>query len=213
MPRTISLIALLLLAFAPVVAQKTATPPQKPEAKKEAPTTQVQMGPNGQTGVVYGPGHAFSLDAPAQWVLDNQSGVDQGLQAVFYPVGKSWTNSPSVMYANVYLKKDQKDENAATVAAKDIADFRKHSRTFKVLDADPLPVGDLAGDKPRTALVKYFSGDDFGNFEAVAYINESKVVVMLVLSARKEEEFKKALPVFAELVRSYHFLTDKVILD
>lgn len=212
MPRRILLIALLLLAFAPAAAQKPADPPQKPEAKQETPS-KVQMGPDGQTGVVYGPGHAFSLDAPAQWVLDNQSGVDQGLQAVFYPTGKSWTNSPAVMYANVYLKKDQKDENAATVAARDIADFSKHSRTFKVLDADPLPVGDLADDKPRTALVKYFSGDNFGNFEAVAYINESKVVVMLVLSARKEEEFKKSLPIFAELVRSYHFLTDKVILD
>jgi hypothetical protein len=210
MPRTISLIALLLLAFTPVIAQKSAAPPQKPEAKKEAPAT-VQTGP--QTGVVYGPGHAFSLDAPEQWVLDNQSGVDQGLQAVFYPVGKSWTNSPTVMYANVYLKKDQKAENAATVAAKDIADFRKHSGKLNVLDADPLPLGDPANDQPRKALVKYFSGDDFGNFEAVAYINESSVVVMLVLSARKEDEFKKALPAFAELVRSYRFLTDKVISD
>lgn len=209
MPRTIPLIALLLLAFAPVPAQKSADPPQKPEAKKEAKREVLEV----QSGVVYGPGHAFSLDPPAQWVLDNQSGVDQGLQAVFYPTGKSWTNSPAVMYANVYLKKDPKNENAATVAAKDIADFRKHSRTFKVLDADPLPVGDLVDDKPRQALVKYFSGDDFGNFEAVAYINESKVVVMLVLSARKEDEFKKALPAFADLVRSYHFLTDKVILD
>lgn len=211
MPRTILLIGLLLLALAPARAQKPAPPP-KPEAKKETPS-KVQMGPDGQTGVVYGPGHAFSLDPPEQWVLDNQSGVDQGLQAVFYPVGKSWTNAPVVMYANVYLKKDTTKEDALSVAAKDVADFRKHSRTFKVIDADPLPLGDLVDDQPRKALVKYFSGDDYGNFEAVAYINESKVVAMLVLSARKEEEFKKALPTFAKLVRSYHFLTDKVILD
>jgi surface antigen len=204
MARTILLIALLVMCFAPgLAARQKASTANKP----------VQPGPSDRTGVIFGPGHAFSLDAPDQWVLDNESGSAQGLQAVFYPVGKSWTNAPVVIYANVILKKNPRTENARTVAARDIADFRKKSPTLKVTDAAPLPTGDQVAGHPKRAIVKYFSGDDFGNSEAVAYIDESKVVVMLVLSSRKETNFQPALPTFAQLVRSYRFLTDKVISD
>ena len=34
-------------------------------------------------GIIFGKDHAYVLTAPKGWVLDNQSGVDQGIHAVF----------------------------------------------------------------------------------------------------------------------------------
>jgi hypothetical protein len=56
------------------------------------------------SGIIYGNSHVFTLKAPEGWVLDNQSGVSQGLHAVFYPKGQTWRNSPIVAYTNTRVK-------------------------------------------------------------------------------------------------------------
>src|SRR5438046_9635152 len=52
-------------------------------------------------GIVYGPKAAFNISAPEGWVLDNESGVDQGMPCVLYPKGSSWSNAKTVMYAKI----------------------------------------------------------------------------------------------------------------
>jgi len=52
---------------------------------------------NMNTGIIYGTDHAYSLTAPEGWVLDNSSGVVQGLYAVFYKQGESWDKAETVM--------------------------------------------------------------------------------------------------------------------
>jgi hypothetical protein len=51
------------------------------------------------------------------------------------------------------------------------------------------------------------------NSEAIAYLDEAKVVIMLVLSARSKKEFEAELPAFNGLVSSYLFLGDKVTIQ
>src|SRR5262249_19734217 len=52
-------------------------------------------------GIVYGPKAAFNIGAPKGWVLDNESGQEQGLPCVLYPKGQSWANAKTVMYAKI----------------------------------------------------------------------------------------------------------------
>ena len=40
---------------------------------------------NYRGGIVYGPKAAFNISAPEGWVLDNESGRDQGMPCVLYP--------------------------------------------------------------------------------------------------------------------------------
>jgi hypothetical protein len=40
-------------------------------------------------GIVYGPKAAFNIAAPEGWLLDNESGKEQGLPCVLYPKGES----------------------------------------------------------------------------------------------------------------------------
>ena len=171
-------------------------------------TNKVKQKENFNAGIIYGKGHAFFLTAPKGWVLDNSSGVSHGLHAVFYLEGNSWSNGTSVMYANTTLKEIQGDEPVEKVIEGDISRFKANSPNLNVIDAAPL----LTRDNKK-CIVKYFSGDIHGNYEAVAYIDERKVVVMIVLTSRKKEEFDLSLPAFKELVASYQFITDDVRIE
>lgn len=166
----------------------------------------------GNSGIIYGKNHGFTLTAPKGWVLDNKSGVKDGLHAVFYPVGSSWLKGSVVMYANVYHKKDVKGESLEQIIAGDVAEYKKRAAGLKVTDAKPLPTKWDKGVKDKEATIKHFTDDEHGINEAVAYIDEGKVVVILVLNAQTKKDFELSLPAFKELVGSYFFLTSSVIM-
>jgi hypothetical protein len=158
------------------------------------------------SGIIYGTGHTFVLTAPPGWVLDNQSGAQQGLYAVFYPKGSSWKGSKAVMYANTTLK--EKGETLESFMKFDEANYRDNYKTKKMEDAAPLAIAN-----GRKVPVKYFLGDQNGNYEAVAYVDEKTIVAFLVMTAREEGLFRKDLPLFQKLVASYSFLTTDVVED
>jgi len=158
------------------------------------------------SGIVYGEQHAFMILAPVGWILDNESAADQGIHAVFYPKGSSWSKAPAVMYANA-VRKREGTANVQEFINYDLAKFKK--RNPKIV----MTVGRaLKTEDGKTAQVRLFQGDRWGNQEAVAYIDEPAVMVILVLSARSQEAFQKSLPAFERLVASYRFFTDDVKL-
>lgn len=163
------------------------------------------------SGIIYGKGYSFALTAPKGWVLDTTSGRQQGLQAVIYPKGSSWKTSGAVMYANVYQKTDSTKETLQAIIANDVADFKKDSPNLKVVDADAIPTRADARSKDKKATVKYFTADRYGNSEAVAYIDEGNLVVMLVLNTRSQRDFEASLPAFKEFVGSYLFLATSIV--
>ena len=134
-------------------------------------------------------------------MLDNQNAVSQGVHAVFYPRGGSWKYSTTVMYANGYGKENDNHTIYEFIASDSIS-FVKKNTSIIILDASFLKTAD-----DKKAVVKWFF---YSQYEAVAYINESKSVNIIVLSARTEEQFKDAYPAFEKLVASYHFITDQV---
>jgi hypothetical protein len=154
-----------------------------------------------QTGMVYGDSHAFFVTAPAGWVLDNRSGLRDGVHAAFYPQGSSWTDSPAVMYANGSTRSS--GQTLDSFIADDIQTFRGRSPQIQVKEGPSIKTKD-----GRVAVVRYFSGDQSGNYEAVAYIAEKKAMIVLALSARSQDAYQRSLQSFQELVRNYTFISD-----
>lgn len=161
------------------------------------------------SGIIYGNNHSFMLTAPNGWVLDNKSGVPNGLHAVLYPVGSSWTNATAVMYANTVDKSVSGNETLDKVIEHDVDTFKKRSQNLALKEGDFLSTS----SQNKKATAKHFSGDLYNNYEAVAYIDENKVVVIIVLSAKNRDAYEKSLPSFKELVGSYQFFTEDVRID
>ena len=154
-------------------------------------------------GIIYGKDHAFSLQAPKGWMLDNESGVDQGVRAVFYPKGSNWADSKVVAYARSRPKTDQiatADDAAKAV----IEDFHAHGSP----KYDGKRIKTMKADSGREVVIYHFSGDQWGNSEAVAYFVEEKTVNFLVLTSRDAKVFADALPAFEALAKSYIFMGD-----
>jgi hypothetical protein len=62
------------------------------------------------------------------------------------------------------------------------------------------------GDIPfngRAAKLRYFHGVNQGSAEAVAYIDEEKIVALVVLSSKTEKGLTKALPLLLGVLETY----------
>ncbi len=156
------------------------------------------------TGVIQGDNHAFSIAAPKGWVLDNQSGQHQGLQAVFYPNGSSWKGARSVMYVNTDARKPGQPVEAYIES--ELKEFsREFGESFNAREWEAIKTSDS-----KWAHVRRLTGDTWGNYESIAYIEESGVFVLIVLTARDEESYKQSQQAFEELVKSYRFVKNEM---
>jgi hypothetical protein len=150
------------------------------------------------TGMLYGADHAFFITAAKGWVLDNESGVKQGLYMTFYPVGYTWANSPAIAYGRKVTKdkdirsvKDQAESTVKMFHEKGSPNYKITHRTSVAL-----PNG-------KKVPVYYYAGDQWGNFEAAAYFEEENTINFLVFNCRNKADFDKYLPGFEQMVRSY----------
>lgn len=200
-------VALLATTQVSAIAEDTLSKSKQEEpAGKSAPQVSSQPEREAAGGLLYGKDHSYLLGAPKGWILDSESGKPQGLVAVFYPKGGSWADSPSVMYSRIQPKKGK---TFAEAIQWDIDYMKKQSPMIQVTMQEPI----IYGKDKKKAEVRYLTGEHDRNLEAVAYLEEAKWVVLIVLTARNEQTFKESLPAFKELVESYRYLTDRVKIE
>ena len=155
------------------------------------------------TGIIYGKNHSFKLTAPSEWILDNKSGVSQGIHAVFYKKGFTWSNAETVMYANTSPLKIPKQETLSELMKYDADRFRENYPGINITNGKEIKINDKT-----VAIVKRFGSKSYGNYEAIAYIDEGKTGIMIVMSSRTEFGIERDYEKFVELVKSYDFIAD-----
>ena len=152
----------------------------------------------GGMGIIHGDEYAFALVAPPGWMVDTESAAAQGLQAVFYPKGRTWADSPAVAYGRG-RPKDDKVKTVSDQVRTTLARFAQRGHD----DIRAIPVGTIRLKDGKTAAVYHFTGDQYGNYEAVAYIDEPRTLNFIVLSAADRAAFEEALGPFRALAASY----------
>ena len=154
----------------------------------------------GGRGMLFGADHAFAVTATPGWILDNQSAVHQGLHMVFYPREETWSSSPVIIYGQAVAI-----AQAATIESQveqTISDFRRNGSPN--YSSKATPPFTLSG--ARTAEIYHYTGDQWGNYEAAAYIQETDTINFLVFNAKTKESFEKYLVDFKKIVSSYQNL-------
>lgn len=148
-------------------------------------------------GILFGRHFAFAIQAPKGWLFDNQSGVPQGLHAVLYRKGETYSKSDSMMYARGSDEDPGQPRTIDQFIADDLADFRENSPDVRTFD-----IGSFALEDGTPVRVIGFRGDQWGNVEAVAYVEHGCDFYMLVLTARSQQRFDADLPAFREFVHT-----------
>lgn len=110
------------------------------------------------------------------------------------------------MYCNTALK-TKGNETIDKVIEYDINNFKLKNRA-NVNSGENLNLSDN-----KAAIVKYFYDSTNSNYEAVAYIDEKSVVVLIVLSSRDREDYESSIEPFKDLVSSYYFINDNVKIE
>ena len=172
-----------------------------------AETSAVRQEPNSRTGMMHGPGHAYLIEAPEGWVLDTQVGRSMGLYAVFYREGETWRDAEAFMYVNTAAPDRGDSAHAEAVARRDSLKFVTDNPLIMITEADPILL-----QNGNHAIVRHFTGDVYGNYEAAVYVPEKTITPIFILSARSLIAFEEALPAFEQLVRSYKWLGTKVTI-
>ena len=153
---------------------------------------------NGQTHTVIleSDGGSFAIEGPKNWIADRKVGHRLGVCCVYYEKG-SWDTAETVMYPNI-VTKGRGRATLQELMDSDLATFRKDNPGMTYVDGD-IPFNG------RTARVRYFHGVNQGSSEAVAYIDEEKIIALVVLSSKTEKGLVKALPLLAETLETYKY--------
>jgi hypothetical protein len=152
-------------------------------------------------GIVYGPKAAFNISAPEGWVLDNESGAEQGLPCVLYPKGESWADARTVMYAKIASTQYEDAEKFAAVAIKQMEST--HGKPKEKIDKG------TTGNGQPFFINEYPATKTYSQWERVAYVQLPKAVAYIVLSSRNEASYRKDSPALREVLKTFAYLEPK----
>ena len=156
-------------------------------------------------GIVYGPKAAFNISAPEGWVLDNESGVSQGMPCVLYPKGSSWSDSGTIMYAKIPSTQYEDVDKFVAIAIKEMKD--RHG----------LPKEKIESGKTRDGrsyfINEYPATQNYSQWERVAYIQLPHAVAYIVLSSRDEPSYRKDAPALTEVLKTFGYLEPKSVQE
>ena len=149
-------------------------------------------------GIVYGPKAGFNISAPEGWVLDNESGADQGMPCVLYRKGSSWSNAKTVMYAKIA---STQFEDVNVFVAMAIKEMKK---------THGAPKEKIASGKTRDGhdyfINEYPATKSYSQWERVAYVQLPRAVAYIVLSSRDEASYRKDSGALQEALKTFMYL-------
>ena len=180
-------------------------------AQENAPDSKKAAGgkkPDDNCGMLYGRNHSVLFCAPDGWVLDTGIMNDKGIFAVFYPKTSNWDEArrfKTFMYFNVVDMAEKETVESRMDA--DVKEEMQNDPEAKVKPSTKIQIGN------RSIPVLEFSLSGKKGHEAVAYIGESKVLVMIVISSANEGLFMQDYPSFEKLAKSYQFITSDVHIE
>ncbi len=149
-------------------------------------------------GIVYGPKAAFKIDAPEGWVLDNKSGVKQGLPCVLYPKGSAWADAKTIMYAKIAGTQFEDVNAFVSTAIKEME--RVHGKP-----KEKIASGKTA-DGHDYFINEYPASKTYSQWERVAYVQLPHAVAYIVLSSRDKTSYSKDAPALEKVLKSLVYL-------
>lgn len=157
----------------------------------------------GQAGVsvlMYRDGAGFYIDVPKGWIVDQEVGKRHGTCCVYYPKGATWNSAETVMYPNIATK-GPGQRTLDEFMESDLKTFRTHDPEMKYEDAQDVPL-----ERKRVAKVRVFRGVNRGSSEAVAYVDEEKIIALFVMNSKTAQGLNGSMPLFLSAVKSYLYM-------
>jgi hypothetical protein len=152
-------------------------------------------------GIVYGPKAAFNISAPDGWVLDNESGVNQGLPCVLYPKGESWADARTVIYAKIASTQYEDAEKFVVVAIKEME--KTHGKPKEKIGSGKTK------DGHEYFINEYPATKTYSQWERVGYVQLPHAVAYIVLSSQDQASYRKDSGALEKVLKTLVYLEPK----
>jgi hypothetical protein len=156
-------------------------------------------------GIVYGPKAAFNIAAPEGWVLDNESGAQQGLPCVLYPKGSAWADAKTIIYAKIASTQFEDVNAFVAMAIKEMA--KTHGKPKEKIASGE------THDGHDYFINEYPATKNYSQWERVAYVQLPHAVAYIVLSSRSEASYRKDAPALERVLKTFNYLEPKPVQE
>jgi hypothetical protein len=178
----------LLFLISPAVCQQSGRPSDPAHDR------------GGGGAILYSEGGAFMIAAPKGWSLDREVGQRLGTCCVFYPESSTWDDAETVIYPNI-VSKGPGQQTLHELMASDLNDFRDHNPKMSFEDGEEIPLKNR-----RIAKVRYFYNVNQGSSEAVAYVDEEKIIALVVVSSKTKKGLNESIPLLRSALQTYAYM-------
>ncbi len=151
------------------------------------------------SGIIYGPGFAFTLTAPPGWRLDENAAQENDLFAAVLPDHKSWKRAKVRMYASIVRLDTTKHETIQTVMKRDAKYFKTRSNSLQITDLDTLSQGE------QTIYLRTIIGVENEPYKIIGYADEGNLIVLIGMGTTKKSLFDENINNFRSLLGSFRF--------
>ena len=158
----------------------------------------------GGSPLLYSDGGGFFIDRPKGWIVDHEVGQRLGTCCVFYPKDATWENAQTIMYPSI-VTKSPGQQTVKEFMESDLTEFRQHDPDMSYEDAEDIPL-----KHNRIAKIRKFYNVNHGATEAVAYIDEEKIIALVVVSSKTKDDLKQAMPLLRSALETYLYMDVKV---
>ncbi len=164
---------------------------------------QVNLAPKGNEKpvILISTSHQYSLIPPDGWECENQNTKGPASFAVFYEKGYSFNTAGTVMFVNSSSMNNSNRKKVEDFMKADSVFYREHYPHVSFKTEKPLKINDNLWAR----LVVLNSSADHA-FDAYAYIDAGKSVVIIGISSENKNNFDKMMKAFTDLVKSYQFI-------
>lgn len=160
----------------------------------------------GAGGVIFGPGFAFVMGAPENWIFDSERAPSIGSRVVIYPAGTDLNHTQVIIHANALPL------NELTLQEwieQDIGNLEEEFPGIVVKEHPGLKTADTL-----TAVVREFEPAEsrYGLYERIAYIDIGENVAIVSLSAQNKEAYDESIEAFEYVVTEFRKVDKQIIL-
>jgi hypothetical protein len=172
-----------------------------PAVSQQMNHKQKNSGLQNRTVILYSEGGSFLIEGPKGWIADRKVGRRLGVCCVYYHKG-SWDTAETVMYPNI-VTKGADQETLKELMDSDLAKFREDNPGpgMSYVEGADIPL-----KHDRTAKLRYFYDVNEGSSEAVAYIEEEKIIALVVVSSKTEWGLNDAMPLLRKVLETYTYM-------
>jgi len=168
--------------------------------QQSSPSRKNDLDQNGGAAILYSEGGAFLIEGLNGWVVDHETGQRIGTCCVYYPEGAAWDSAETVMYPSIATK-GPGQTTLKEFMDNDLTDFRENNQGMTFEDGGEIPLKNR-----RAAKIRYFYNVNKGSSEAVAYVDEEKIIAIVVVSSRTKKGLNDSIPLLRSALLTYAYM-------